>query len=335
MIRAMPSARRTPWPCSSAAETCTSRALGAVPSLNYLQAVPPFAEHFFESEDDADESIDNGLDRRPDLGRARRPAAGNRPRFRCLSDFEMGNKDDAEVVRRLLAAGYGKAIAAIAGPDRQADPPTVYSTALKAIEVFEQDYRTFYPYSSKFDAVLAGQATLNAQEARGRDLFEAPDKGNCASCHVSQRGNDGTPPQFTDYGLIAPRRAAQSRHSRQQRSALFRSRPVRLARADFGAQGGVLRSFSHADRCAMSRCVRPSSHNGSFPPLRQGCESFMWNGKQIRGIGMRIAPTAASTNTTTCRRRPRRTSTWTRLSIAIPATNRRLAPRRSMMWSHS
>jgi len=174
----------------------------AVPSLKYLQAVPAFTEHFFESEDDADESIDNGAtggltwDGRVDRGR-------EQAKIPLLSDFEMGNKDDADVARRLLAAGYGEKIAAIVGGDRQADPPTVYQTALKAIEVFEQDYRTFYPYSSKFDAVLAGKATLSAQEARGRDLFEAPDKGNCASCHVSQRGNDGTPPQFTDYGLIA------------------------------------------------------------------------------------------------------------------------------------
>ena len=28
-------------------------------------------------------------------------------------------------------------------------------------------------------------------------------KGNCARCHVSAPGKDGTPPQFTDYGLVA------------------------------------------------------------------------------------------------------------------------------------
>src|SRR5262249_49332546 len=27
--------------------------------------------------------------------------------------------------------------------------------------------------------------------------------GNCAQCHISKRGNTGTPPQFTDFGLIA------------------------------------------------------------------------------------------------------------------------------------
>ena len=174
----------------------------AVPSLKYLQAVPPFTEHFHESEDEADESIDNGptggltWDGRVDRG-------ADQARIPLLSDFEMGNRDEADVARRVLAAGHGKEIAAIAGPKAAADPATVYKTALKALEVYQQDYGTFYPYSSKYDAVLAGKAELTPQEARGLELFNAPNKGNCASCHISRRGKDGTPPQFTDYGLIA------------------------------------------------------------------------------------------------------------------------------------
>ena len=174
----------------------------AVPSLKYLQAVPPFTEHFHESEDEADESIDNGptggltWDGRVDRG-------ADQARIPLLSDFEMGNRDEADVARRVLAAGHGKEIAAIAGPKAAADPATVYKTALKALEVYQQDYGTFYPYSSKYDAVLAGKAELTPQEARGLELFNAVNKGNCASCHISRRGKDGTPPQFTDYGLIA------------------------------------------------------------------------------------------------------------------------------------
>ncbi len=174
----------------------------AVPSLKYLQAVPPFTEHFHDSEDEADESIDNGptggltWDGRIDRG-------ADQARIPLLSDVEMGNRDAADVARRVLAAGHGKEIAAIAGPKAAADPATVTKTALKALEVFQQDYRTFYPYSSKYDAVLAGKAELTPEEARGVELFNAPNKGNCAFCHISRRGNDGTPPQFTDYGLIA------------------------------------------------------------------------------------------------------------------------------------
>ena len=176
--------------------------LRAVPSLKYLQAIPPFTEHFFESEDEADESIDNGptggltWDGRVDRGR-------EQAKIPLFSDFEMGNKSEAEVGRHVLRAGYGKAIDDIAGPNADGDPEIAYRTALKALEVYEQDYQTFYPYSSKYDAVLAGKAELSPQEAKGLELFNAPEKGNCASCHVSQRGTDGTPPQFTDYGLIA------------------------------------------------------------------------------------------------------------------------------------
>jgi cytochrome c peroxidase len=176
--------------------------LRAVPSLKYLQVVPPFTEHFFESEDEADESVDNGptggltWDGRVDRGR-------EQAKIPLFSDFEMGNKSEAEVGRHVLMAGYSKTLADIAGPKADTDPAIAYRTALKALEVFQQDYQTFYPYSSKYDAVLAGKAELSPQEARGLELFNAPEKGNCASCHVSQRGNDGTPPQFTDYGLIA------------------------------------------------------------------------------------------------------------------------------------
>ena len=174
----------------------------AAPSLKYLQAVPPFTEHFFESEDDADESIDNGptggltWDGRSDRGRDQ---AG----FPLMSPFEMGNKSKDEVAHRMLDGGYGDRIAAIAGPESAKNPALVYQTAVDALEAYEQDFRTFYPYSSKYDAFLAGKATLTKEETRGLELFNAPDKGNCASCHVSERGLDGTPPQFTDYGLIA------------------------------------------------------------------------------------------------------------------------------------
>ena len=73
----------------------------------------------------------------------------------------------------------------------------------KALEVYQQDWKSFYPYSSKYDAYLAGRMALTPQEARGLALFEDPAKGNCAECHISRPGADGTPPQFTDYGMIA------------------------------------------------------------------------------------------------------------------------------------
>lgn len=176
--------------------------LRAVPSIKYLQAVPPFTEHFFESEDEADESVDNGAsggltwDGRVDRGK-------EQARIPLLSDFEMANVSPKEIVAEAIAAGYGPDIEAVGGAGASTDMPRAYTAILDALETYEQDWRTFYPYTSKYDAWLAGKAELSPAEARGLELFESEDKGNCASCHFSEPGFDGTPPQFTDYGMIA------------------------------------------------------------------------------------------------------------------------------------
>jgi cytochrome c peroxidase len=58
------------------------------------------------------------------------------------------------------------------------------------------DFRLF---TSKYDAFLNGKARLTEQETRGLALFNDPRKGNCAACHPSGRGSDGSPPLFTDF----------------------------------------------------------------------------------------------------------------------------------------
>src|SRR3954453_18865838 len=138
----------------------------AGPSLRYLQATPPFTEHFFESEDEADESVDNG----PTAGltwEGRGDRGGEQARIPLLSLFEMANASPREAVPRALKAGYGDALREVFGDTVLADEERAFDGILKAFEVFEQDWRTFYPYSSKYDAYLAGKATLTAQERRG------------------------------------------------------------------------------------------------------------------------------------------------------------------------
>jgi len=174
----------------------------AVPSLKYLQAVPQFTEHYYESEDEGDDSIDNGptggltWDGRVDRGR-------DQARIPLLSPFEMANADAGAVVAKARQAGYADELRKIFGTAIFDDTAKAFAGIVEALEVFQQDYRTFYPYSSKYDAYLAGRAELTPQEMRGLNLFNDPGKGNCGNCHRSQRGRDGTPPQFTDYGLIA------------------------------------------------------------------------------------------------------------------------------------
>ncbi len=176
--------------------------LRAVPSLRYLQVVPPFTEHYFESDDEGDESIDNGptggltWDGRVDRG-------SEQARIPLLSPFEMANRGPDRIAAKLRRAPYAAAMRQAFGDDVLNHPATAFRAALKSLEVYQQDNAAFYPYSSKYDAYLAGKTALTPREARGLALFNDPAKGNCAHCHVSARGADGTPPQFTDYGFVA------------------------------------------------------------------------------------------------------------------------------------
>lgn len=183
-------------------KTMREAGLRAVPSLKYLQAVPQFTEHYYESDDEGDPSVDNGptggltwdgrVDRRRD--QARVP---------LLSPFEMANDAAAFVVAKVRKAGYSDDMRRIFGDAIFDDSERAFAGVVEALEVYQQNAAEFYPYSSRYDTYLAGRAQLSPQEMRGLALFNDPAKGNCASCHRSAPGNDGTPPQFTDYGLIA------------------------------------------------------------------------------------------------------------------------------------
>jgi cytochrome c peroxidase len=185
--------------------------LRAVPTLTYKQATPQFTEHFHDSDDEGDESVDGGptggltWDGRVDRGR-------DQALIPLLSPYEMANKDRA-ALSLVIEQHYGAELRQALGATMPEGPEAALLAGAKALETFQQDAAEFYPYSSKYDAFLAGKAVLTAQEARGLDLFNDETKGNCASCHISARGNDGSPPQFTDFGLLAigvPRNGAIS-----------------------------------------------------------------------------------------------------------------------------
>jgi cytochrome c peroxidase len=176
--------------------------LRAVPSLRYLQAIPQFTEHYYESDEEGDASVDNGptggltWDGRVDHRR-------DQAILPLLSPFEMANEGPADVVAKVRKAGYAGELRSIFGDTIFDEPDLAFAAVTKALEVYQQNAREFYPYSSRYDDYLAGRAQLSPQEKRGLVVFNDPAKGHCGNCHRSEPGNDGTPPQFTDYGLIA------------------------------------------------------------------------------------------------------------------------------------
>ncbi len=85
------------------------------------------------------------------------------------------------------------------------------SEASFALARYEIEDPSFHPFSSKYDAYLAGKVRLSADEAAGLKLFEDAKKGNCSSCHLDKVDDAGRPPMFTDFeyeGLGVPRNPA-------------------------------------------------------------------------------------------------------------------------------
>jgi cytochrome c peroxidase len=174
----------------------------AVPSLRYAQVTPHFTEHFFDSDDEPNAGVDNGptggltWDGRADRGR-------DQARLPLLSSSEMANESPAVVVAYVKKSRYASLLRDAFGTAIFDDTQKAFAGVLQAFETFEQQHTEFYPYSSRYDAYLIGKAALTAPETRGLAVFNDPAKGNCAHCHPSALGADGTPPQFTDYGFAA------------------------------------------------------------------------------------------------------------------------------------
>lgn len=70
-----------------------------------------------------------------------------------------------------------------------------YERVGRAVAAYERSLEVSQ-FSSKYDAYLAGNTELSAQEKFGLELFEG--KAMCSTCHPSQSEN-GNPPLFTDF----------------------------------------------------------------------------------------------------------------------------------------
>ena len=116
-----------------------------------------------------------------------------------LNPLEMNNPDKATVVAAVRKATYAPAFRQVFGPKALDDVDAAFRHITEALAAFERT-RTFAPFSSKYDRYLAGRDELSEPERRGLAIFEDPARGNCAGCHPSRPGPDGTPPLFTSFG---------------------------------------------------------------------------------------------------------------------------------------
>lgn len=234
----------------------------AVPSLRYLNANPSF---YF----DAEGTPTGGFNRD---GRADTLAAqANRP---LLAAHEMANLDKSTFISRLRSVSYIEEFRRVFGADILDRPEDAFDRATFALQQFQKEAPEFHPFDSKYDLFLDGKAALTESELRGLAWFNSPGKGNCAACHTSARGADGSPPLFTDFtydNLGVPRNPAIPANADPGYFDLGLCGPDRT---DLSARGDLCGAFKVPTlRNVATR--KAFFHNGVFHDLRDAIRFYV------------------------------------------------------------
>jgi len=230
------------------------------PSLLYLAFVPRF--HFYQEEDAPQASPFGGF-----FWDGRADSIAALVRQPLLNPDEMNNHDARQLAGKLRAAGYVADFQRLFGIPAD-DAEAAIGALGRALEAFLTT-SAMAPFSSKYDAYVRGRAVLGPGEALGLKLFQDPDRGNCASCHLLTVTSP-TPERsmFTDYGYDA--------------IAVPRNSPLASARHATGFDLGLCErtdpQLPSTDPrwCASFRtpslrnvAIRPTfMHNGAFTSLR-------------------------------------------------------------------
>jgi cytochrome c peroxidase len=179
------------------------------------------------------------------------------------------------LLRRLRSAPYAALFRRVFGDGALDDPTVAFADLRLAIEAFELNDPSFHPYSSRYDAYLDGKATLTPQELRGLALFNDPQRGNCSSCHISQRGADGSHPLFTDFqfeALGVPRNPSIPANHAPRFYDLGLCGPLRTDQAASNpAYCGLFKTPSLRNVAARGVFF----HNGRFHSLREALEFYV------------------------------------------------------------
>ncbi|WP_069262481.1 cytochrome-c peroxidase [Paraburkholderia nodosa] len=174
--------------------------LRSAPSLRYLRAVPYWT---FTQANSLKERLEDG-DNQPSGGYTwdgRYNSPADQAAFPLLNPDEMANSSAEDVAQKLSKSAYAQQFREAFGQDIFSRPTQALADLGKVLQAFQFNDLSFAPYSSKFDRVLDGKEHFTPQEAHGLALFSDPDKGNCASCHLINKGAHGAHPALTDYNF--------------------------------------------------------------------------------------------------------------------------------------
>jgi len=118
-----------------------------------------------------------------------------------LNPLEMNDPDVATLIDSIKAASYAQEFETVFGSGALDDPATAFDLVASALATFERSAGQS-PFTTKFDAVQAGQASFTAEEQHGSQLFFG--RAGCSACHNSlPRNNAANPPQGTQVQVFS------------------------------------------------------------------------------------------------------------------------------------
>ena len=220
--------------------------------------------------------------------------------FPLLDPNEMDGGSIETVADKLRKALYAPRFTDLFGPGVFSNTGLLVSEAMFAVARYQIEDVSFHPYTSKYDYWLEGKARLSESELRGLQLFNDPEKANCAGCHTSAPTLDGLPPLFTDHqyeALGAPRNAGLAGN---RNPGYFDLGVCGPHRTDIAEQTQFCGMFV-TPTLRNTRCAVRSSTTASSTALSR-CSISTISAIPIRKRSFRALPTAPCRSTTTCRR---------------------------------
>lgn len=197
-----------------------------------------------------------------------------------LNPLEMNNASAEAVVAKVAQAGYAAQFRAAFGADIFANPALAFQRVGEAIAAFERV--NLQAFSSKYDAMLRGQATLSDAERRGMALFMDSSRANCAGCHLmnpaSTDPRDSPFSEFTYYATGIPRNTAIPQNADAGFFDLGLCGPTRQGlTVPAGLLAQVTTTVTVSDFCGKFRMPslrnvarrQAYTHNGFFRDLRE------------------------------------------------------------------
>jgi cytochrome c peroxidase len=203
-----------------------------------------------------------------------------------LNPLEQNLPNARLVCIKVAHSDYADLFLSVWGPgslDFTKDVAGTYDKIARSISAYEQSAEV-NPFSSKYDAYLAGRAELTEQEAWGLELFEG--KAGCSGCHTSQPDEFGNPPLFTDFtydNLGVPKNTENPFYSMPQKW-----NPSGEEWVDYGL-GGFLKNVGYDAAVyepELGKQKVPTLRNVDLRPYPEFVKAYGHNGyfKSLEGI---------------------------------------------------